>query len=98
VVADGKWGINEPDILLEVPMIDEVAKAASAGVIDVHAATKGHDAAFNSDHVHPNNDGAALIAGAFYQALAGKEYKGASPIVATATQPVSATATSQPAK
>ncbi len=98
VVGAGSWGINEADILLEVPMIDAVAKELKLGVIDVHGATKGHDDAFNSDHVHPNNNGAAIIAGAYYKALTGKDYTGPSSIVAavgTASRP--ATAASGPA-
>ena len=91
----GTWGINEADIQLEIPMIDAVAKELKLGVLDVHGATQGHDDAYISDHVHPNNNGTALIAGAWYKTLTGKEYNGPSSIAgaATASRPATAPAT-----
>ena len=54
-------------------MIDRIAKATEAKIIDVHAALDGKDALI-PDKVHPNTEGAAEIAKAVYQALSGKAY------------------------
>jgi lysophospholipase L1-like esterase len=82
VPGEGNFGINEPSIEAEIPAIDEVAKKHGIPIIDVWSATKGQDVLF-PDRVHPNNDGAALIAKAVFKAIAGKDYIGPSTIVST---------------
>ncbi len=71
IAGDGNWGINEPVTKDEIPLVDEVARTTQAGIIGIHAATAGKDALV-PDKVHPNNDGAAVIARTVYQALTGK--------------------------
>jgi len=72
VAKDGHWGINEPNVLLEIPVIKKVAEDMKLGLIDVHGATSGKDGLF-PDNVHPNADGAKVIAAAVFKALTGKE-------------------------
>ena len=77
IAGNGNFGINEPNTKDEIPMIDKVAKATQAKVIDVHAALAGKDALI-PDKVHPNTEGATEIAKAVYQGLTGKAYTPAS--------------------
>jgi len=70
IANNGNFGINEPATKEEIPLVDKVARATSAGVIDVHGALQGKDAMI-PDKVHPNNDGAAEIAKAVYKGLTG---------------------------
>jgi lysophospholipase L1-like esterase len=70
VAAEGKWGINEPNVQAELPKIDQVARETGAGVIDLHAVLRGHEALL-PDHVHPTAEGARLLAAAVDQALTG---------------------------
>jgi len=78
VARKGAFGINEAGVREQVPMIREVAKDWGAGVMDVHAALDGQDALL-PDSVHPNTEGATLIARAVYKALTGKEWEGKVP-------------------
>ncbi len=71
VPAPGNFNIREDKILEEIPMIDELAHEMNLGVIDIHAALLPTPE-FIPDRVHPNNDGAAVIARTVYQALTGK--------------------------
>ena len=75
-------GINEPDVLLEIPMIQNVAQQKGLPVIDVHAATLGRGELFR-DRIHPNNEGHHLIALAMYRAITGKDFTGTMPDTAT---------------
>ena len=68
----GNYGINEPNVLEEIPVIAKVAKDMKLGVIDVHGALKGKDGLF-PDNVHPNAEGAQIIAATVFKALTGKE-------------------------
>ena len=70
IANNGNFGINEPATKDEIPLVDKVAFATRAGVIDVHGALNGKDALI-PDKVHPNNDGAAEIAKAVYKGLTG---------------------------
>lgn len=69
----GNFGINEPTLQEQLPLIARVAKAERLPVIDNHAATKGQDAWF-PDRVHPNNEGASALARTVYRGLTGKEF------------------------
>lgn len=71
IAKDGNFGINELNTVAEIPVIDKVAKDLKLGIIDLHAALKGKDGMI-PDNVHPNNDGAAAIALAVFNALTGK--------------------------
>lgn len=72
VAKTGHWGINEPNVLLEIPVVKKVAEDMKLGVIDVHGATNGKDGLF-PDNVHPNAEGAKLLASTVFKALTGKE-------------------------
>jgi lysophospholipase L1-like esterase len=71
IAKDGNWGINDPDTKAQMPVIEKLAKELNVGVIDVHAALEGRDELI-PDKVHPNNDGATLIAGAVFKGLTGQ--------------------------
>lgn len=58
----GNWGINDEDIKNGVaPLVREVAKDTHATIIDLYAALDGKSQFF-PDKVHPNAEGAAVIA------------------------------------
>ena len=78
VANKGAFGINEPGIQEQIPMIQQVAAERGCGVIDVHAATAGRDEFFK-DNVHPSTAGATAIAAAVYQTLTGKAWQGKVP-------------------
>jgi lysophospholipase L1-like esterase len=68
----GRWGINDKTIRDEmIPMIRAVADETSAGVIDLHSALAGNAHLF-PDTVHPNDEGAKLMATEIYHVLTGK--------------------------
>lgn len=71
-------GINEANILQELPLIDQIAKEENVDVVDVHAATLGKNELFR-DGVHPTSNGAGFVARVFYTALTGKEFEGKIP-------------------
>jgi len=64
-------GINEPDIQLEIPVIDQLAADEGVDIIDMHAALAGRTELLQ-DRIHPNSEGAGLLAQAAAQALTGK--------------------------
>ena len=82
VPGNGNYGINEAGVLEEIPMLDRIAADEKADVIDIHGALKAHPEML-PDHVHPNNAGATVMAKTVYQALTGKEFAGAAPVVIT---------------
>jgi acyl-CoA thioesterase-1 len=69
VPGKGNFGINEAGVEEEMPMIKSVAADEHAGAIDVYGALKDH-ADLLPDGVHPNADGAAILAKAVAAALA----------------------------
>jgi lysophospholipase L1-like esterase len=75
VPGNGNYGINEAGIQEEMPLIQNLAQNENLGVIDMHAALSGHDNCF-PDRVHPNDDGARLMAEAAYKALTGNDFTG----------------------
>lgn len=68
VPGKGNFGINEAGVEEEMPMIKSIAADGHAGVIDVYAALKDH-ADLLPDRVHPNVDGAAILAKTVADAL-----------------------------
>jgi acyl-CoA thioesterase-1 len=69
----GNFGIRDEVIKNEVnPAIDAVAKETGAQVIDLYAALADHKDLF-PDKVHPNAQGAGLMAQAICTTLTGKE-------------------------
>lgn len=75
IFGTGVSGINEAALLDEMALIDAVAKDEGIEVIDVHAATVGNRDLF-SDGVHPNVDGAHVIASTVFKSLTGQEFAG----------------------
>ena len=69
----GRWGINDRTIREEmIPLLRMVAKDTDATVIDLYAALSGKAELF-PDTVHPNDDGAKLVAAEVFRALTGHE-------------------------
>jgi lysophospholipase L1-like esterase len=68
----GRWGINDKTIHDEmIPMIRTVADETDASVIDLRSALAGKVELF-PDTVHPNDEGAKLMAAEIFHALTGK--------------------------
>jgi len=64
-----QWGINEKGIQdMVLPAIDTVAKAKGCTIIDLHAALSDKANLF-PDKIHPNAEGAALMAKAVADAI-----------------------------
>lgn len=83
VPGEGNFGINQPAMDEVVTLVDGVARAVArhprgtVEIVDVQGATRGR-AEFFPDLVHPNNAGAAVIAGEVYAAITGRAYEGPS--------------------
>ncbi len=71
VPGEGNFGISEKNVLLEIPMIDALASEQGLGVIDMHAALEKRPELL-PDRVHPNTEGAGIMAQTVYEALTGK--------------------------
>jgi lysophospholipase L1-like esterase len=69
----GRWGIRD-EIVREgvIPLVDRVAKAKQTGVIDLYKALDGKKEFF-PDTVHPNAEGAGVMAKTIAGVLTGKE-------------------------
>ena len=68
-----RWGIRDSVIKGElIPILRRVAKDKGAGVIDLYAALSGKEEMF-PDKIHPNADGAAVMAAEVYRTLTGRE-------------------------
>jgi lysophospholipase L1-like esterase len=71
------WGINDKTIHDEIiPLIRKVAHKSDAKIIDLNKAFAGKPELF-SDTIHPNTDGAQLLAATVYHALTGKKVSSA---------------------
>jgi acyl-CoA thioesterase-1 len=68
-----RWGINDKTIHDEIiSLIHKVARATHAKIIDLNTPLAGKPELF-SDTIHPNTDGAKLLAATAYHALTGKK-------------------------
>ena len=67
-VPKPNYGINEPAVTEELPLIRQVAAQKGATVIDVHGRMPSDNADF-VDGVHPNDTGYVLLASAVYQGM-----------------------------
>jgi len=68
----GHWGISDKTIREEmIPMIRKVAKDENATIIDLYSALSGKPELF-PDKVHPNADGARLMAAEVCRVLTGR--------------------------
>ena len=70
VPAPGRFGINETNLQVEMPIIDKLAADESVDIIDMHAALLDKPN-LQPDHVHPNTDGAGIMAQTAATALTG---------------------------
>jgi alpha-L-fucosidase/lysophospholipase L1-like esterase len=71
VVGSGAFGISNAGIIEEVAWVKELAAELNVGLIEMNAAFSGKSELL-PDKVHPNEEGAALLASAAYSALTGK--------------------------
>lgn len=81
VPGQGNYGINEAAVLEQINMINRLSWGEKLSLIDIHGALKDHPEML-PDRVHPNTDGATVMAKTVFQALTGKEFTGADPVVA----------------
>jgi lysophospholipase L1-like esterase/pimeloyl-ACP methyl ester carboxylesterase len=74
-VYQSKWGIND-SILIHgvIPAVDKIAKEEKLPVIDLFTALSENAGLF-PDQIHPNPEGAGLMAQAVYKALTGTDGK-----------------------
>jgi len=72
VVGSGAFDISNAGIEEEVAWVKELGAELNVGLIDMNAAFAGKSKLL-PDKVHPNEEGAALLASAAYSALTGKE-------------------------
>lgn len=71
-VYETKWGINDDTLFNEViPIIKKSAQEAKVPIIDLYDALSNRPELF-SDKVHPNAEGATLIARTVYTAIVGR--------------------------
>jgi lysophospholipase L1-like esterase len=68
----GNWGISDTTMREEIaPIVRDVARETGATVIDLYGALRSKPQLF-PDKVHPNDEGAQLIAAEVYRALTGQ--------------------------
>ncbi len=72
VVGAGSFDINNAGVVEEVGWVKELAAELHVGLVDMNAAFAGKSELL-PDKVHPNAEGATLLAGTAYSALTGKE-------------------------
>ena len=72
VVGSGAFNINNAGVVEEVGWVKELAAELHVGLVDMNAAFAGKSELL-PDKVHPNEEGATLLAGTVYSALTGKE-------------------------
>lgn len=68
IAKKGRWGINNEDTKMQIPIIKKIAKNLKLEFINVYAALEGQDHLI-PDTVHPNTGGAAVIAKAVTTSL-----------------------------
>ena len=69
VIGQGNWGINNEAVKGEIiPLIKQVATEKGTAIIDTYAALDGKPQLF-PDRVHPNDEGAGLIAKTVFEAI-----------------------------
>jgi lysophospholipase L1-like esterase len=67
-----RWGINDSIVVHGViPAIEKLAKTENLPIIDLYAALSGKASLF-PDQIHPNSEGAGLMAKAIYKVITGK--------------------------
>jgi len=68
-------GINDAALSDEISMIDKIAAEEGARIIDVHKATEANAGLF-VDGVHPNEEGANVIARTVFEGVTGQKFTG----------------------
>ena len=71
VPEPGNFGINEANVKLEIPLIDKLAQDEKLEVIDMHAALEATPKLL-PDRVHPNTEGAKVMAETAAKAVTAK--------------------------
>jgi lysophospholipase L1-like esterase len=71
VFGAGAYDITEANIQKEIPMIDKIAREENVHVIDMHKPLESKPQLL-PDTVHPNAEGAGVMAATVFQALTGK--------------------------
>jgi len=71
VVGQGNWGINDPNVRIEMAWIREIAKEKSLNLIDMYEPLQGKPELI-PDRVHPNTEGYRVMAATAFSALTGK--------------------------
>jgi len=71
-VQKDRWGINEKDLKVELKIIKKVAKQLNLTILDLHSILQSN-AKYYNDGVHPNREGAAIIAAAMYKMITQKK-------------------------
>ena len=72
-VYGNRWGINDSIVVHGViPAVGKLAKEENLQVIDLYSALSGKASLF-PDQIHPNPEGAGLMAQTIYKALTGKD-------------------------
>jgi len=71
VPEPGNFGITEANVKLEIPMIDKLAEEEKLEVIDMHAALEATPNLL-PDRVHPNTEGARVMAATAAKAVTAK--------------------------
>ena len=67
--GDYMYDINGENILLVNEAITELAEEYNLELVDTYALTKDHPEYYKIDGIHPNKDGAKVMAEAFYQEI-----------------------------
>ncbi len=71
-----QWGINDATITDEViPIITDIAKQKDVEIVDLHTALSGVERLF-PDKIHPNAEGAGMMAQTVYKTLLGRGFDG----------------------
>ncbi|MBB5352125.1 sialate O-acetylesterase [Haloferula luteola] len=70
VIGEGNFGINEPAVQEEIAIIDRIAHDLQIDLIDLHAPLEGKDDLI-PDRVHPNSEGAGIMAETVALSLSG---------------------------
>jgi acyl-CoA thioesterase I len=70
IIEPNKFNILKRNLQREIPVIKQVARKTNADLIDNYSALKPHPGML-PDGVHPDNDGARILAETVYSALTG---------------------------
>ena len=69
-IFDNKFELKNVNLLEEIiPRIEQIANEKGLPIIDVYAALENHPEHFWNDGIHPNSEGANVIANEVYEAI-----------------------------